>query len=184
MAKKGNILLIEGRDAPLIPIRFSEEDGELFACRHRHWLTELDAQRVGDLSVFLVQRGITPYLSGSVTEQWIYHGDHQYHDVDILGVVNNKSFKEGKPKTAINNLEVASRTSGIIIGESAFKVQLPEDFPMKSYMNLYRTPIGARFILTPLKSVREFEENPHEGPKKIDLVFYSLSSLKKAGIKF
>lgn len=153
---KKNILLVQGRDVPLLGVHKLRE--------YDHMLRDPDKQRFSDICAYLLKNEITPYLGGGVLEQYLYTGRRDYSDIDILGV----SRRDKEPLEVARTLKRAAKHNGIIMGKSAFIVE-DTDLIKKIYMNMIN--IDERFILKPLETPSEL--NSGQPPSQIDISIVS-----------
>lgn len=171
MDRKRNALLVPGRDVPLIQIGLGRWD-------YQHMLKERDFDPVNQVVDYLVGQEMRVYLGGGVTENWVYGGNTNYKDIDLMVVSDPLS------RGTLNTLGAFERAMfdgrGIQIGKRAFTFVNRDGGLKKHYMNMPKIHFRKRVELLPVPTIEEVRSHPGEFSSKIDLIFYGMPGLKKS----
>jgi hypothetical protein len=152
-------LISKDRDSPLVQI-----SGDLDEVNH--FLRLRDRQPVQDVLKYLQNAGAATYIGGSVVENYLFNGEREYNDVDILGIVGDRDtyngingrlasvsdsdFYEDIEKMVVRASEILKikaieidKKPDVVIGNTNFSVKNTNSH---EYVTV---PLDARFILRP-----------------------------------
>ncbi|MEK6880968.1 MAG: hypothetical protein AABY22_15215 [Nanoarchaeota archaeon] len=133
------VLLVPSRDYPLLELNPKD-------LMYPHMFRQEDVKPVQDVVKYLANNSSRVFLTGSVSERFLYYGHKDYKDINLLAVVIY-----GKRPDLISTLERTTTEPAISIGSSAFSVvknNNPITVKARSFM---------RYTLKSLINVGEFE---------------------------